>query len=369
MKEKEILYKRLAEEKRAAPFYLTPFPLLPLNTKFGPNIYSFLQPQQPQQQPHVVSPPQPLSTNLTHSPSIPVDLSRTKLIPNLTCSSGSSLNINSPGSASSYTSNTAGISGLPTPGGSSVGTPPRPLYPSQIYPTPLLKFPFSPPTPGLLSPWNVSNRSLSVSSSTATPGPVSNGEESASASNGMLQCLVESSSNDASSSLLATSTPRKDDLESSPKKQSGDFGPHSSSSSQHKHQVVTGSTSSNSAAPSAFHSHPHLKSSHLHIPLTSVQSPLSLYQPISPAMHVCSPYAGSVSSCPSVSSSSGCSSASENQDMAASRNYVLSEYHVGPHRLISEKDIDNQSEEATTSGRNTPIDVSVAEDGPVMLRS
>lgn len=36
---------------------------------------------------------------------------------------------------------------------------------------------------------------------------------------------------------------------------------------------------------------------------------------------------------------------------------------MGPHRLISEKDMDNQSEEATTSGRNTPVDPSADDSG------
>ena len=55
--------------------------------------------------------------------------------------------------------------------------------------------------------------------------------------------------------------------------------------------------------------------------------------------------------------------------MAATKNYILSEYHVGPHRLISEKDIDNQSEEATTSGRNTPVDPVADDDGNTVTPS
>ena len=112
-----------------------------------------------------------------------------------------------------------------------------------------------------------------------------------------------------------------------------------------------------------------------HPGLMSIQSPLGIAQtPYSPAMQ-CSPYPGSVSSCPSVSSSSGCSSASENQEIPTGglslppKSYVLSEYHVGPHRLINEKDMDNQSEEATTSGRNTPVDPTATADGGCMLPS
>ena len=116
----------------------------------------------------------------------------------------------------------------------------------------------------------------------------------------------------------------------------------------------------------AIQSKPHVQPAH---PYGSIQSPLSLGQtPYSPAMQGLS-YPGSVSSCPSVSSSSGCSSASENQDTAVSKGYILSEYHVGPHRLINEKEIDNQSEEATTSGRNTPIDPTAEDTGNCVLPS
>jgi hypothetical protein len=77
-------------------------------------------------------------------------------------------------------------------------------------------------------------------------------------------------------------------------------------------------------------------------------------------MLIQSPYASSISSCPSVSSSSGCSS-----DGGASfttglqlKNYAPSEYHVGPRRPLSEKltEEDIVSEGANSSGRNTPVD-------------
>ena len=376
MKEKELLYKKLAEEKRA-PFYLSQpiFSMLPLNGKFTsitPNIYSLLQHQ------HTASPPQALPANLTLSPSASMDLSHIRLGPNLATSS-SNLISNSPGSSSSLIGNTAGISGLPTPGGSSVGTPPRPPYASQMYPTSLLKFPFSPPTPsslGLLSPWNLSNRSLSI-----TPQPPNNDESNPSDGTGVLQCLAGSSSGERK--VLATLTPIGDsengaDSSSNIKEQNGSVKPPQTSSPNKPPDSVlmTGvppgswPVGSLMSAGPVFQNSPSLKSSHHHSALTSVPSPLGLCQtPFSPAMHVCSPYPGSVSSCPSVSSSSGCSSASENQDLqlggpssTGSKHYVLSEYHVGPHRLINEKDMDNQSEEATNSGRNTPIDVS-GEDG------
>ena len=354
--EKEILYKRLAEEKRT-PFYLAPFPILPLGNKFSsisPGIYSFLQQQQQQQQ-LATAPQQAFPSSLTLSPS-------TSIV--------GSYMANSPGSSSSLVGNTAGISGLPTPGGSSIGTPPRPMYSS--YPTPLLKFPFSPPTP-LLSPWNYSNRSMSVSSSVATPGPPSN-ESLTGDPTGMLQCLNRNSASNEGSIALATSTPRNDTesvADSSSQKHQGTLTTTTTTIT-----IATSTTATTTSTPGlglmsgitpgswvitsapgsspSIQSKPHLKSSH-HTGLGSVQSPLSAGQaPYS--------YPGSVSSCPSVSSSSGCSSSSENQDLAAiSNNFILSEYHVGPHRLISGKEIDNQTEEPTTSGRNTPVDPTSAD--------
>lgn len=357
-----MLYKRLAEEKRTTPFYLAPFPILPLGNKFSsisPGIYSFLQQQQQQQL--ATAPQQAFPSSLTLSPSTSVV---------------GSYMANSPGSSSSLVGNTAGISGLPTPGGSSIGTPPHPMY---SYPTPLLKFPFSPPTP-LLSPWNYSNRSMSVSSSV---GPPSN-ESLTGDPTSMLQCLNGSSTSSNDGSIaLATSTPRNDTesaADSSTQKQQGEVHTLSDTitttiTAAAPTTTTTGKvqglglmsgitpgtwviTSAPGSSPS-IQSKPHLKSSH-YTGLGSVQSPLSIGQaPYSPATQC---YPGSVSSCPSVSSSSGCSSASENQDMAAiSKSFILSEYHVGPHRLISEKEIDNQREEATTSGRNTPVDPTSAD--------
>ena len=366
-----MLYKRLAEEKRT-PYYLTPQPIFPIPLS---NLYSFFQHQHA-----VASPPQTLPANLTFSPSAPVDFSQTKLGPNLV-SCSSTLTTNSPGS---LVGNTAGISGLPTPGGSSVGTPPRAPFTAQFYPTPLLKYPFSPPTPsslGLRSPWSLSNRSLSMSSSTTTTGPPSNGSQVGDGAS-MLQCLTGSDSNDGKASAFTTVPPRKEanknGVVSSSKEQSSDdvesqthSPPKNGIAKSDGTTVITGITPENwtsnlAASPGSaiFQNNPHLKSSHLpHSGLVSIHSPLSLSQtPYSPAMQVCSPCIGSVSSCPSVSSSSGCSSASENQDNPPSNsslanvNYVLTEYHVGPHRLISEKDMDDQSEGATNSGRNTPSD-------------
>ena len=384
-----MLYKRLAEEKRA-PFYLTPFPItFPVTNKFSPSLYSILQQQQQQSQQHVAAAQQAFSPNLLLPPSTPVDLTQTKLGPNL-AGSTNTLSANSPGSNSSVVMNTAGISGLPTPGGSSVGTPPRPLYPSQLYPTQLLKFPFSPPTPsslGLLSPWNISNRSMSVSSSVPTPGAPNSNESVSGEDTGMLQCLSGSKENNGD--VLTTSTPKGDGESASDsgggEKQLGHDSPSKGTSGEKL------SAASAPVSTPSIQSKPHLK-----LPY-SVQSPLGLQTPFSPAGTLQgssypasmlgstypgsippmqgSSYPGSVSSVPSVSSSSGCSSSSESQDLhlgtaaLAAKNYVLSEYHVGPHKFISEKDMDNQSEEATTSGRNTPIDPTAEDSETCVLPS
>jgi hypothetical protein len=196
-----------------------------------------------------------------------------------------------------------------------------------------------------------------------------------------VQCVSNSgpTSTENNTGALATSTPRND-TENVPesKKQSSEEivarSPPNNGTSTDKSPGVGLMTGMNpgtwlvnvpGSAP-AIQSKPHLRTSH---PYIGIQSPLGVGQaPYSPAMQGLT-YPGSVSSCPSVSSSSGCSSASENQDMASTKNYILSEYHVGPHRLISEKDIDNQSEEATTSGRNTPVDPAADDNGNTILPS
>ncbi len=229
-----------------------------------------------------------------------------------------------------------------------MGTPPRTLYP---YPASLLRFPYSPPTPSSLglppSPWSYGSRSISVSSSVATPGPPSN----QSLGGDVMQNT--GSSNDT----LVTSTP-KADTDSAGARNSA--APNTTPDRVQGLGLMTGIipgtwlVNAPGSTP-AIQTKPHLKPSHPGGPYAVIQSPLGLGQaPYSPALQSLS-YPGSVSSCPSVSSSSGCSSASEN-------HYILSEYHVGPHRFINEKDMDNQSEEATTSGRNTPVDPITAED-------
>ena len=377
-----MLYKKLAEEKRA-PFYLSPqpvFPILPLNNKLT-NLYSLLQqqPQQHQQPPqHMSSPPHPqvLQNNFILSPSTPLDFSRVKL-GSAGLPTPSSLASGSPGSVgSSLVGNTAGISGLPTPGGSSVGTPPQPLYSSQLYPTSLLKFPFSPPTPssfGLLSPWNMSNRSLSISSSIPTPGPPPSSEESHAVSidpSGMLQCLTGTTSSAAANPRASSnhSATGGSDITRSPgstTKEVPSLAQPSSIPGLSSSVIMTGPGSwvtTSAAIPSHANiyqstTQAQLKTLQAYTNLASIHSPLGL-PPYSPSTNIYSPYPGSVSSCPSVSSSSGCSSSSENHDsQAASKGYILSEYHVGPHRMISEKVGDAESEGTTNSGRNTPTEL------------
>ena len=92
----------------------------------------------------------------------------------------------------------------------------------------------------------------------------------------------------------------------------------------------------------------------------SIHSPLSYFHPspLSPMMLIHSPYASSISSCPSVSSSSGCSSDSGNLIAATNlKNYAPTEYHVGPRRPLCEKltEEESVSEGANSSGRNTPV--------------
>ena len=391
MKERELLYKKLAEEKHS-PYYLTSqpiFPLLPLNNQFNttipPNLYAILQQQQQQQQSpsHLSSPPQVLPSNYIMSPPVPMDLSRVKLGPaNLNTSTTLTTSMSS-GSTNSLVGSTVGIAGLPTPGGSSVGTPPHPLYPSQLYTTSLLKFPFSPPTPssfGLLSPWNMSNKSVGNSSSAATPGSNEDTQMNSNDPSGMLQCLTGSvSSSDGTTNLLATSSPSRNEKSPSSRNISSKDVPSrlpmpgqvqlgSISSSNNPQSLLLAGLGSWPATPTGgtvpppanLYQNPtqaHLKSLQAYTNFASIRSPLGL-SPYSPSTHLYSPYPGSVSSCPSVSSSSGCSSSSENQDsrVGQSKSCVLSEYHVGPHRMISEKDVDTQSEGTTNSGRNSPTE-------------
>lgn len=257
------------------------FPILPLGgvSPVSP-VYSFLQQQQLQ------------SNSPGHSAS-PVPTRESSL---RSSTSASALN----------------ISGLPTPGGSSVGsvTPPRP---PQIL-TNFLKYPFSPPTPSnlsLVSPWS----NMSVASDT----------------------------NRASTQ----GSPRNKDSEET--------------KSPPKRPTIHPSSS----APSVLSALGALPNQTCFLP---GQSPLNYFQhpsPLSPMMFLNSPYAQSLSSIPSVSSSSGCSSSSDGAPGSVgslNHSYAPSEYHVGPRRPLIDKiaeELDTQSESPSNSGRNTPIDVDV----------
>ena len=96
---------------------------------------------------------------------------------------------------------------------------------------------------------------------------------------------------------------------------------------------------------------------------TSVLSPLYLHS--SPASLVYSPYASSISSNASLSSTSGCSS--DSGEPPRVRRYAASEYHVGPRPTLSEKlaEEDSQPETPNNSGRNTPED-STEKEGVVL---
>ena len=342
MREKAILYRRLAEAEKN-PFLQTIFPFLPFNAtgKFSPvpPLYTLLQQQSPPRPPSSVPSPYNLSGGIAAAVNItPVA-----------------------GQPGSVVNSSLGITGLPTPGGSSVGsvsTPPRPSYPTQFYPASLMKYPFSPPTPSslsgfsLLSPFNASS--------------VNNSEAQASTSR------AHAASGDTSSAkALASSTPKE-----MAGRDKGGSDAKDPKSKAHK----------NTNIPSAAHM----------VTATwqpsnalsgSVQSPLNYFHPspLSPMMFISSPYPNSVSSCISVSSSSGCSSSSETMASAATdsgdnapessdsnrlsainaRKYAPSEYHVGPHRPWSEKVVDEIDEGADNSGRNTPIDMESISDNAV----
>lgn len=349
MREKAILYRRLAEAEKN-PFLPTIFPFLPFNTagKFStvPPLYTLLQQQQQ-------SPPRPPSS--VPSPyNLPGGLTTAVNVTPVVGQPGSVVNSN------------LGITGLPTPGGSSVGsvsTPPRPSYPSQFYPASLMKYPFSPPTPSslsglsLLSPFNASS--------------INNGEVQARVSGASGAAVAVGGDRKA----LASSTPKESARTATKEK-----GSHDQKEAKSKTQKNSGIPPATHVVAATWQPTGALSS--------SVQSPLSYFHPspLSPMMFIHSPYPNSVSSCLSVSSSSGCSSASEATANAANdgsggevtvesvdsnghlKKYAPSEYHVGPHRPWSEKvvdELDNQSEGADNSGRNTPIDLESISDSAV----
>ena len=353
MREKQILYKRLAEAEKN-PFFLHPhqhpvFPFLPFptNTKCTlssvapspPTFYSLLQQQ--------------------HSPS------KGPLTPFPTPTPGSVSSANSSATTTTTQASSTNVTG--TIGTSS--TPPRPAYPSQFYPS-FVKYPFSPPTPsslgtlGLLSPWTPSNAAQIAGGQTTTDVQHSNPTPS------------------SSSSALATSTPREASTRGTGSENGSTCAnpgvtsgyqlppPHTAGTSTpavwQMAPTFPQPTTSTSAAPPSL---PHLMSPRSGF--ASIQSPLSYFHPspLSPMMFIHSPYASSVSSCPSVSSSSGCSSDGGNTSAPRKRRYAPSEYYVGPIRPLSEKiaDEDNQSEGANNSGRNTPTDSSSDDSGTVVM--
>ena len=343
MREKAILYRRLAEAEKN-PFLPTIFPFLPFNAagKFSPvaPLYTLLQQQSPPKPPSSVPSPYNLTGGLAATA-----VNVTPVV----------------GQPGSVVNSSLGITGLPTPGGSSVGsvsTPPRPSYPSQFYPASLMKYPFSPPTPSSLS-------GLSLLSPFNANGVHSNNVGDAQAT---VTINARAAGGDGhSTKVLASSTP-KDSSHIAATDKGGNDPKDPKSSKTHK----------NGNIPTAAHvvtatwQPPNAISG-------SVQSPLGYFHssPLSPMMFIHSPYPNSVSSCLSVSSSSGCSSSSETTACAANdgsdtapeggdrhsailKKYAPSEYHVGPHRPWSEKlaeEIDAQSEGANNSGRNTPVDM------------
>ena len=359
MNEKQILYQRLAEEQKH-PFFLNPpqqrvFPLFqftankpsfsPVNTAMGPAVYSLLQ----------ASPPQ---ANSPYSVSTSIDAAA---------------------AASNATSQTAGGSGLLNPVsviGTGLGSPQRSAYPSQLYSS-LLKYPFSPPTPSnmsglsLLSPWNpaaaaaVNLQQLSTATS-AVPTSVSQLPVFVAPSTPRNE-HTENTSDDSSNTTTAQEPAQMRGLSGGALASNTLIGTSAASpwQPQNLHQQLAQS----GTTPAAFQSSiptpvaaaaaggggglSHLIMSPRSNP-ASIQSPLSIFHPspLSPMMLMQSPY--SISSCPSVSSSSGCSSDGNN---GPTKNYAQSEYHVGPRRPISEKmaEEDNQSEGGNNSGRNTPV--------------
>ena len=335
MREKQILYKRLAEAEKS-PFFLHPhqhpvFPFLhlPANTKCNlssvtpsPSFYPLLQQQQ-------------------HSPP------KGPLTPFPT-----------PESASSTGSN---IVTTPAPNTNISATPPRPSYPSQFYPS-FVKYPFSPQTPsnlgsfGLLSPWTPNSMAANTQ---ITSAPTINSTQHL------------SSAPTSSTSARVISTPRAGSASNSATASTSMTSSHQplyTTSTPTVWQPLPTTSSSSSSTSSSSTALPHLMSPHSGF--TSVHSPLSYFHPspLSPMMYLQSPYASSVSSCPSISSSSGCSSDGGNATTSQAKQYAPSEYYVGPMRPLSEKiaEEDNQSEGATTSGRNTPNDISSDDSGAIM---
>ena len=363
MREKQILYKRLAEAEKN-PFFLHPhqqtiFPFLPFNTgKCLSPIYSFVP------SPTRGTSPFPMtSTTASTQSTIATQASPTAV----TSVAGGTL--------------VGGMMGV-NPG--SVSSPPNRAYSSQFY-SPFMKYPFSPPTPsnlsglGLLSPWNPNGGAVAAASA-ATVATLGSPNSSSRLQNGGSVVHPDLAA------TVATSTPREGSSDDGNQTSAGSKPQQSQSAPQSLPSPAAWPSPATSTQPNSsggsiggpaapnVHSIPSAASiQHLLSPRSNFQalhSPLNYFHhpsPLSPMMFVQSPYASSVSSCPSVSSSSGCSS---DGSLSQSKHYAPSEYHVGPRRPISEKyaDEDDQSEGATNSGRNTPNE-NPSDDANVVLPS
>ena len=350
--QKQMLYKRVAEAERN-PFFLHPhqvtpiYPFLPLTAsvagspaannslgsagKFSPGVYPLVQQSPPNlgltmvnPGSSILTPPSSVSTSAT------LTTQANSATTNVIVSSSQPQSAAGRGGGGGGSGNTIFTTlGMPA-------TPPR----AQFY-GPFVKCPVSPPTPSgiatlsVLSPWNIATMSqIGIPSPPTAP-------------------------------VISSSSPK-----TNASKKSSDNPTPSSSSSSHSN-MSSGGGNWNASAVSVGASTAPILPQHILSPrpgFTSIQSPLSYLHasPLSPMMLIQSPYASSISSCPSVSSSSGCSS-----DGGASfttglqvKNYAPSEYHVGPRRPLSEKltEEDIVSEGANSSGRNTPVDAMDGED-------
>ena len=340
--QKQMLYKRVAEAEKS-PFFLHPhqvtsiYPFLSFSPsvagtttstspgnagKFSPGIYPLVQQSPPGLGLTVLNPG---SSVLTPPSSVSASATLT------TQANSTTTNVIS----SSQPISVGGMASLTTP-----ATPPRAPYSTQFY-GPFVKCPMSPPTPSgiatlsVLSPWNIA-----AMSQIGIPSPPTNSSS--------IKTTSSAAGATKRSSENSTSTVQPSSSVSS---SSGAWNPPSAQGA--------GATTASILPQHVLSPRPGF---------TSIQSPLSYLHasPLSPMMLIQSPYASSVSSCPSVSSSSGCSSDGGSSFTAGLqlKNYAPSEYHVGPRRPLSEKltEEDSVSEGANSSGRNTPVDHMDGED-------
>ena len=202
-------------------------------------------------------------------------------------------------------------------------------YPSPIYPS-LLRYQF-PPTPPLVnSPQNL--------------GFMQGGN-------------IAHQTQDMTSSITSSARVRNDGITTGAQDQS-----QTKSTVCHSTSIPSTSTTSSSMPQYIFS--PHHQNIH-------VRSPYSFYNPSpgSPMMMLPSPYA---SSCPSVSSSSGCSSMSEGSGIVRNfpyqghRNVAASEYHCGVvPRIINVENDDDEDEvsEGEEEQHSQLADATITEEG------